>query len=215
VDTHEIEAGDDRALTVPLQRETELVERLRPGNERAVVGPEPSGEEDGAKAGEVDFLGRLRVERRRWVGLGHLDATLGDDLADEIHELLVALVAPGDRLAQIRCEPGTTAGRTIQVPHQGHTSLAQGPEVQISTAVVPGHQHVAGEPSGRARQGLEGGVQVAARSRPPDEIAAVDPARRPGGLPAGQDDLASGIVQLLGELAAGLPASDDQNGPVG
>ena len=62
MNAHEVEAGDDRALTVPLEREAELVERLRPGNERAVVGPEPSGEQDGAKAGEVDLLGRLRVD---------------------------------------------------------------------------------------------------------------------------------------------------------
>ena len=213
MDAHEVEARDNRALTVLLEREAELVERFRPGNEPAVVGPEPSGEEDGAKARQVDFLGRLRVERRRRVGLRHVHPLRGDDLADEVHELLVALVAPGGRLAQIRCEPGTTAGRADEMPRQGHPSLAQGPEVEISTSPVPGHQDVSEEPRGRARQRLETGVQEAARGRPPDEIVAAHPARRPGRLSAGHDDLASGIVQLLGELAAGLPAADNQHRP--
>ncbi len=48
---------------------------------------------------------------------------------------------------------------------------------------------------------------------PPGDVAIAEAARRPGRLPAGENYLAAGLVQLLRDLAAGLAAADYEHAP--
>jgi hypothetical protein len=74
-------------------------------------------------------------------------------------------------------------------------------------------QRIRAEAGRRRRQGRDRLVEEARFEKPPDEVAAAQPAGRPGGLPARKDDLAAGLPQLLRQLAARLPAPDDQDRP--
>ena len=46
---------------------------------------------------------------------------------------------------------------------------------------------------------------------PPGEVVFADPPREPPRSPARQEDLPAGLVQLLGDLAAGLATADDEH----
>ena len=82
-------------------------------------------------------------------------------------------------------------------------------------AVAPGRQHVREEARLRPRQRFRAGIEEAALDEPPDEVPAADAPRRPRRAAAGEDDLATGLVQFLRELAAGLAAADHEHGAVG
>ena len=58
-------------------------------------------------------------------------------------------------------------------------------------------------------------IEEAGLEDPPDEVVIAEPARRPRRPPAREEDLAAGLVQLLGDLAARLAAADDQHRPGG
>ena len=60
--TDEVEPRHYGARSVFVDRESEFVECLGPGEPGAVVGPEASRENDGAELGQVHCLGCLRLE---------------------------------------------------------------------------------------------------------------------------------------------------------
>ena len=83
--------------------------------------------------------------------------------------------------------------------------------MQVVAAVVPRRLEVGRQPGGWARQLVHPVVEVAGRVEPPEDVVLPEPARGPPGSPAGQEDVPAGPVKLLGDLAAGLAASDHQN----
>src|SRR2546426_1174140 len=54
---NEVQTGGGQARPLLVKRETQLIERVRDSDPVTVVWPEPSGEDDRAKAGEVEGLG--------------------------------------------------------------------------------------------------------------------------------------------------------------
>jgi hypothetical protein len=48
---------------------------------------------------------------------------------------------------------------------------------------------------------------------PPHEVAPTEAARQPRRPAAGEDDVSPGLVELLGDLASRLPASDNEHPP--
>ena len=94
-----------------------------------------------------------------------------------------------------------------------HPHRPERPEVQVVASAVARRHRVRDETGGRGRQARDRLVEEAGRLEPPDEIAAGHPARRPGGLPAREDDVAAGLPELLGELAARLAAPHDEHRP--
>src|SRR5207344_3523454 len=65
VDADEVEPEHDGARPVALNGEPVLVERLGPREPGRVVGPEPAGEDNRSEAGQLELLGRIRLERLR------------------------------------------------------------------------------------------------------------------------------------------------------
>lgn len=110
-------------------------------------------------------------------------------------------------------EPRVVTCSPQEVADEGHAHRAERPEVQVVAAAVVCRSRVRSEAGCRRRQGRDRLVEVARRLQPPDEVAATQPAGRPRGLPAREDDVAAGFLQLLRQLAARLPAADDQDWP--
>src|SRR5260370_30064819 len=78
---------------------------------------------------------------------------------------------------------------------------------------MPRREWIAQQASGRRGQLTRLALPPSGLDDPPDKVAAPHPARRPRGPAAGQRDAAAIRVQLFGNLAAGLPAADDQHRP--
>jgi hypothetical protein len=83
--------------------------------------------------------------------------------------------------------------------------------MEVVTAPVTGRDDVPEEPGLGRRQRFDTGLDMARLRQPPDEVSPSETPRRPRGPPASQDDVASGLVQLLRDLAAGLGATDDEH----
>jgi hypothetical protein len=96
VDADEVEAPHDGARSFLVDREAELVERAREADPGLVVGPKATREHNRTEAAQAQLVRRLRVERFRLGDLRPREAALGDQLPDQIHELRIPLIAPGD-----------------------------------------------------------------------------------------------------------------------
>src|SRR5829696_3389875 len=102
MDADEVEPGSDGAGAFLVDREAELVEPARDADPGLVVRPKATREHDRPEAAQVQLLGRVGVERLRLGDLGPREAAFGDQLPNQIHELRIALIAPGDALAEVR-----------------------------------------------------------------------------------------------------------------
>jgi hypothetical protein len=130
---------------------------------------------------------------------------------DQVHELPVAVIAPRHALTQVGREPGPAPVGAEEVPEQGHPGPVQGPQVQVVAAAVAGGEDVRLQPRRGARERLDRVVQEPGFGRPPDQVVVADPAGHPRGSPAGKEHVASGLVQFLRDLAAGLAAPDHEH----
>ena len=90
----------------------------------------------------------------------------------------------------------------------------QRPVVQVAAAAVTGRERVGHEPRA-GRHPVERLIEEPGVDRPPHEIAVADTPRDPGSASAREHDVASGLVQFLGDLAARLAAADHQHVPLG
>jgi hypothetical protein len=97
------------------------------------------------------------------------------------------------------------------VTKEGDAITAQGPVVEIVPAAVAGRLRVRGEP--RERVGKGGGrlIHEPALDHPPDDVASSRPAREPRRSTAGEEHLAAGAEELLGELTPGLAAAHHEH----
>src|SRR5713101_8483801 len=59
---------------------------------------------------------------------------------------------------------------------------------------------------------MHGFVQLARLVEPPEKVVVAEPARRPPRPAAGEEDVATGFVQLLRDLASRLATADHQYG---
>jgi hypothetical protein len=73
----------------------------------------------------------------RLVDLRRRQAARGGERPDAVHEHRVELVAPGDAVGEIRCEPGATAIAAEKVAEQRDAHLAQRAVMQIVPALDP------------------------------------------------------------------------------
>ena len=156
-------------------------------------------------------LRRRAVERRRLGDLRPRKAALVGDPKHLGHDLPVPRVTPGRRVGEVGGEPRLGAGGPQEVADERH---AHRPGACGGLRSWPPPWPVAIGLAPRRAAGTAGCDRLAEESRllePPDEVAATQPARRPRGLPARQDDVPAGFPELLGELAARLPAADDQD----
>src|SRR6187402_3598203 len=118
VNAEEEEPRDDGALAVGLEREAELVERLRRRHPRAVVRPKPGREEHDADAPQVEPLRPPPVERRRLLEARIVEPALPDEGVDEPAEQAVPLVAPRDALREVRREARPAVLRAEEVARE-------------------------------------------------------------------------------------------------
>src|SRR2546423_6651106 len=72
-------------------------------------------------------------------------------------------------------------------------------------------QDVGEEPVGRVAQRAQRRIPEAGLDDPPYKIPITKPPGRPERPTAGDHDLAAGLMELLGNLTAGLPASHHEN----
>ena len=121
------------------------------------------------------------------------------------------LVARGDGLGEIRCELHPAVRRTEEVAREDDALRLQRAQVEVVTAAVTGGDDVSEEPGFGTRQRFDPSLHMARLHQPPDEVSPSEPARRPRRPPAGDDHVAAGLVQLLGDLAARLGAADDEH----
>jgi hypothetical protein len=105
------------------------------------------------------------------------------------------------------------AGAALEVAEQLHAQRVQRPQVEVVAAAVAGGEDVGEEPSLRGGQRAHRLVDEARLYQPPEEVVAAEPAGGPRRAAAREEDLAPGLVQLLRELAAGLPAADHEHRP--
>ena len=128
----------DAAGAVVLDREAVRVEGIRPGQPGAVVRTEAAGEDERPHVVQRDALRSGGVEGSR---LGHVQgrqAQASRRLPEEVHELAMASVAPGDGLGKVRSEPGFVLGSAHEVPHQRDPLRAQHAQVQVVAAGLAG-----------------------------------------------------------------------------
>jgi hypothetical protein len=167
VDADEVESRSDGAGPFFVDREAELVERAGEADPGLVVRAKASREYDRTEAAQVHLLRRFAVERFRLGDLRRRQAAFGDQLPDQVHELPIPLIAPGDALAEVRCEAGVPALSAQEVAEHGDAHLPQRPVVEVVAAAGPRRLHVGGQPSGGARQRAEGRVEEPRLERPP------------------------------------------------
>ena len=103
-------------------------------------------------------------------------------------------------------------------PSERDPRLGHRPQVRVVAALVARERRVAVEPRPRARQLLErrqrhADVRPAERERaePAEDVAAAIPPRDPAGRPDRQVHLAARVLELLGDLDAGLAGADDED----
>ena len=143
-------------------------------------------------------------------GISGSAGPFGDELPDEIHQLRVPLVTPGDALAEVRREAGAAAVGAEEVPEHGDAQLAQRAVVKVVAAAGSRRLHVGEQPS--SGSGNDSTVVEEPRlERPPRQVPATEPAGEPRSPPTGQGDITACQVQLLGDLAPRLAAADDQH----
>jgi hypothetical protein len=125
----------------------------------AVVGPEAAGEDNHADTGQVEILGRFAVELS---GLGNgrrRQSPLGDEFADEPHEISEAIITPGNAFGEIIGEPRPPPLRSQEVPVEGYTGGPECAEVQIVTVSVARRQNVCRQSGSRSGQLIDRLVQ--------------------------------------------------------
>ena len=210
MDADEVQPVGGGAGAVGVEREAELVEGSRHVHP-AVVGAEAAGEDDDADAGEVELLRRCAVEGSRLLQGRRRQAALFDELVDAVDHLPVAVVAPGDAFAEVVGEPGSLPVGTEEAAEERDAGGAEGPQVQIVTAVAAGREHVRAQPGGGSRQLLDLLVEEAGLEHPPHQVPPSDPARQPGSAPAGEEHLAACLVQFLRDLTARLAAAHHEH----
>ena len=210
VRAEEEQPGHGRALTVVMEREALRVERLRPGEPRRVVGAEAGCDDRGAEAAEVDGLGRRAVERLRLGKIG-VDAVLPEELS----QLQIPLVPPGDAVGHVGREAGHAVLDAHEVSDERHAQLAERAQMEVVAATAARRQHVRKEARLRPGQRVRRRVEEARLDEPPNEVTVADAPRQPRSAAAREHDLPAGVVQLLRDLAAGLAAPDDEDGACG
>ena len=119
-------------------------------------------------------------------------------------------------------DAGRVSGRLVDPSLEPHCSVplvyrrcpvprSTWPESQVVPTPMAGRRDVRPEAGRGAREGGNGRVEESGLDEPPDEIPIADAARSPGRPATRQHDVATGLVQLLGDLAAGLAAPDHEH----
>jgi len=87
--------------------------------------------------------------------------------------------------------------------------------VEVAAIVVACGLRVAEETSRGRWKLVRGAIQETGLDQPPENVAIANPAWDPRAATTGEEDLASSLVQLVGQLTSGLAAADDQDFPGG
>ncbi len=98
-----------------------------------------------------------------------------------------------------------------QATEQAHAIAGEPVQVKGMPTILAGDLRVGAEARLRGRELRRGAVQEAGQVEPIEDIAPPVAARRPPGFAGGEVHLSPGLVQLLGNLAAGLPRPGDQH----
>src|SRR5438128_2948869 len=102
--------------------------------------------------------------------------------------------------------------RAEEVAEERDAHLLECPVVEVVAAAVSTRLHVRDQTGRRARQRMEGFVQLARLVEPPEKVVVAEPARRPPRPAAGEEDVATGFLQLFRDLATRLATADHQYG---
>ena len=126
----------------------------------------------------------------------------------------MTLVAEGDAGRQIVRELEVPVAGLEEAADQGHALVPQRAVVERVAAAAAGVLQVGHEAVRRIHQRLHRLVQEAGLQRPPHDVAVAEPPRKPRRAAAGHDDIAPGLVHLLGDLERRLPGPDDEHAAV-
>jgi hypothetical protein len=198
-------------LALVVDREAKVVERLGPLYPAAVVGTEATREDDNAEFTQQEPFGRPPVERLGVSDVRRLEGPFRDVPADQVHELPVALVPPGDAPPEVGRKAHFAVAGAEEVASERHPVGPQRPQVQVVAASVTGREDVCEQPGGRRGQRANRGVHEAGLHDPPEDVQAAKPPGGPRRPAARQDHVAAGLVQLLGDLGARLATADHQH----
>jgi hypothetical protein len=132
-------------------------------------------------------------------------------LAHETRELGVTLVTPGNRVGEVRGESHMRLGRAKEAAGQDNPLRLKGAQVQVVSAAMPCRENVPEEPRLRSWKRIDRCVEETRLEQPPDEIPSADATWDPRCPTAGKHDIPSRFVQLLGDLASRLAASNDEH----
>jgi hypothetical protein len=207
---HEVQPADNGTGAVLLDRETQVIEGAREIDPAGVVGPEPGREDDGAKAAELQPLRRAGGKRRRWGHLGRLYAPLGTALSDHPAEVGVAGVAKGHGLGEVGSEMSLEVINAEKVAQQVNAKSLQCAVVEVVTSLTATDLRVGAQPGQWAGKFGQGGLQEWRVKDPRYPVPAVEPAGYPGSASTREVHVPPRLEELLGQLAAGLPAPDHQ-----
>ena len=130
-------------------------------------------------------------------------------------EVAVTRVSPRDALGEVVDEPQLSVLGAREAPHQGDALGLQRPGVQVVAAVDAAGGELGDEPGLRRRQRLDRPRHESRLERPPEHVVVADPSRNPRGPAARQDHRPTGVDEVLGDLAPGLPASHDEHDAIG
>ncbi len=92
-----------------------------------------------------------------------------------------------------------------------HPVRAERPQVQVVPASSARREDVGRQPCGRRGQGLDRLIEEPGLEHPPHDVVPAEPPWDPRRTAAREEHLSAREPQVLGDLAARLPASDDQD----
>src|SRR4029453_16630324 len=193
----------------------------------AEVEPEPGGATDardsGLLEGEIRARGWHEIVGWRAVIRGSVDACRADVRVEQQSELLVELrLREAEPFHEVFAEADPRSVDVLQAPVEVRALTREPAEVNVVTTVPSRDVRVASEPGRGAGQVVDRGEvdphlsSVEERlQQPPDAVLPTVPARNAGTHRDREMHLAPRLHQLLGDLRARLPRSDDEHGTGG
>jgi hypothetical protein len=123
-------------------------------------------------------------------------------------------ITPRHAGGQIVGELEVPVARAEKAADERHPEVPQRAVVERVASAATGVLQVGHQALGRIRERRNGLVEESGLQRPPHDVAVAEPARQPRRAAACHHDVAPGLVQLLGDLEARLPCTDDQHAAV-
>ena len=129
----------------------------------------------------------------------------------QVADVRVAGIAPRHRFVEVGREADRAPAASEQTPGQGHAVGEKCPVVEVPTAVAAARLEVRGKAGQRARKVVDRLLEERRLDEPRDDVASFDTAWRPRGLATREGHVAAAPMQLIGDLASGLAAPDDED----